>query len=467
MTKQPTITQRLVLYPIVALIFVFFSTLIVLSALGYDIRYSKGQLSLKKTGLIILATRPGDAQVYIDGKLYRKRTPGFSLFTLKISKVSPGSHLVKIEKDGYEPWEGQFNVESGLVSWGNYILFVPIEKKASNFSFPGNLTALMASEDKTKGLALVESKDGIVSFWNITTQNKEKIRIFETRKLEGETFRLHAYSEGEDRIIFTKTINGKISYYVLDAKEGSTPLDITSTFGVEIDKIVFNGRNSSELFYLRSGNLYSIDLQSKKVSAILEKDVFEIISNNQALLMVAKVEDNYGLWRLEANGSKTNIIKNLPSSGEYQIDYLPETKTYAILSKKDSDLYVFTDVSGKSNLRRIDQGVSYFLASPRSKYIGYAKGDSFLTYELEKDHAFEAIKNKKITSIAWLSDESNLIYQEAGRLYLVNYNGFYDKYLFDTFDQLPAISGLNSLNIYFSRKLESGLVDLSVFTFAG
>lgn len=466
MTKEPTLAHRLVLYPIVAAVFTILAAFIVYSALGYDIKFNDGELSFKKTGLIVLATRPGDARVYIDDKLYRKKTPTFSLFTLKIAKISSGPHKVRLEKAGYETWEGVFDVESGLVSWGNHVLFVPLEKKIQSFNIPGKISQVITSKDKTKELILADDfQANTITFWEVNTENKEKRRIYEVKKQDGEKYFLYSYSSGEERVLFEKQIGEKKTFHVIEAKESGQIWDISSLFDITMDQLVFNPRNHNELYVLREGHLYNLNYSDKRLSAILESKVTNLYPEETTLHFVQEVEENFGLYRLEANGSKTNIVKSLPFSDDYQIQTLPEVKQIAILLKKDKDLYLYSEHSGKPSLKRVAQNVNYFLASPRSKYLGYSKEDDFYILDIEKEKTFEAIKDRNLSGIAWMWDEGNLLFSENGKAYIVNYNGFYSKELFSINNDFPVVTGPNPLNVFFVASESEQKDNLYSFSF--
>lgn len=64
-------------------------------------------VSLKRVvGGLMIHTEPPGANIYIDGK-----SVGVSPYEVK--EVSPGSHRVRIVKEGYEVWEREAMVEAG------------------------------------------------------------------------------------------------------------------------------------------------------------------------------------------------------------------------------------------------------------------------------------------------------------------------------------------------------------------
>lgn len=59
-------------------------------------------------GRLDVSTKPAQADIYIDGNL-KGKTP------LKIDGITPGEHVLKIQKSGYKAIEGKFSVEANKV----------------------------------------------------------------------------------------------------------------------------------------------------------------------------------------------------------------------------------------------------------------------------------------------------------------------------------------------------------------
>jgi hypothetical protein len=451
MTKEPSLRSRFILFPLVALVFILLCGFLAISAFGYNLKYVNGRFVTERNGMIILATRPGDAKIYVDGKLYKNRTSYINILTTNINRLSIGEHTVKIEKDGYETWEGVFNVEPSVVAWGNYILLIPQKRETTPFNLPGNIVQTINTANQTKILCLVENKDsGIFSIWEINTATKEKTRIFETKIVAGQTYRAMEYSSSNQRILIEKKVGDTKTHQIIEARENGQSWNVEELFQMSFDTLVFNPRNHDSLYVLKEKNLYSIDYPGKNMSAVLATNVLNLFPDSGSLYFVQNVEGSYGLWRLEQNNTKTNIVKTLPVSESYQIQYLSEVDSYAILSKKDKDLFLYTIVSGNPVLSRIADQVDWFSASPKARYLGYYREGSFICYNPEKSKYYTSLSAREISSVSWLSDESNIIYVEKESLGLVNFNGFYDKVLFKAEKSIPVYTSLDANNIFYS-----------------
>jgi len=469
MVLGKSLRYRILVYPIIIGLFLFVCAYLASMALGYDVSIINGKLQIKKTGLIVVATRPGGATIYLDGVKQKKQTSNIPFFSAKVDKISPGNHNLKIEKEGYENWEAFFDIEPERVCWANFVLLVPQKREAKNYSFPSSVASIVASNDKSKELIHLENKENkTFAFWEIDTGNKEKRKLYETRYNEGEPFRPLAYSFNTQRYLVEKKVGEKVSYLVFEANENPKIWDVTDLFKINIEGIAFNPRNHDELFVLRGKTLFNLNYQDQKQSAALDSNVGGLYPDEDAGLMFVKITEGvYGLWRLEQNESKTAIVKNLEPSDSYQVKYVSEFDSYAVLTHKTKDLFLYQDKGdGTANLKRIAQNVNWFLPSPKSKYLEFSQGDDAIAYDIEKEKYLTTLKGRKISSITWFNDDSNLLYVENGKLYLVNFNGYYDKYLFDTSDKIPVFSGSGVINLYFARENEQKILDIAVYDFS-
>lgn len=463
MTKEPSLKFRLTVFPILAIIFSIAAYFIVMLALGYQFKYENGKLIKEKTGSIILASRPGDAQVFIDDKLYRKKTSPFSLFSLNIDKLSVGNHKVKIVKDGFETWEGSIEVESGMVSWVNKLLLVNLQKESSPYNFSGNVVQVLSSPNKSRVLIVVENPEKkIREFWEINANTKEKRKILAPTDL---SFKINflTYSEDNERVLAVKTVGETKQHVIYNLQENGQAWDLTSLFAININQIIFNPRASGEVYLVRENNLYNLNYEEKRLSAVLEKNLIEIYNQNNQIYFIQNLDGNYGLWRWEQNGNKTNIIKALPVSESYQFATLPELSSYLVLPNKDKSLLLYINRKGTPALEKVGENVDWFTPSPESKYVSYSKEGSIYSYEIDKNRYFTTLKDRKISYLTWFMDEFNQLFFEEGKLKMVTVNGFYNKTLFEAIDS-PILVSPNNTNIYFGAK-NNNQNDVSTYSF--
>jgi len=82
---------------------------------GYRPDFKQQRLSLLPTGLLVANSTPEGASVYIDDKLVTATDDTLNL--------PPGEYQIKIEKDGYLPWQKKLTIKKEVVTQTNALLF--------------------------------------------------------------------------------------------------------------------------------------------------------------------------------------------------------------------------------------------------------------------------------------------------------------------------------------------------------
>ncbi|HRN96422.1 MAG TPA: PEGA domain-containing protein, partial [Candidatus Levybacteria bacterium] len=100
------------------ILLIIVTTVAVLFASGYRLARENGKTFVEGTGVMVLTSKPDEARgarVYINNHL--------TTATDNTINLQPGEYVVRIEKDGYFPWNKTINVKQGEVSQANAFLF--------------------------------------------------------------------------------------------------------------------------------------------------------------------------------------------------------------------------------------------------------------------------------------------------------------------------------------------------------
>ena len=98
---------------IVATIITLTALILLFYAQGY--RLNIKNMSVIKTGILVLESLPNQASVFVDGEIQKNKTPiGQSL--------TPGDYNVSVEKHGYRPWYKKVSVQAEYISSFNDIV---------------------------------------------------------------------------------------------------------------------------------------------------------------------------------------------------------------------------------------------------------------------------------------------------------------------------------------------------------
>lgn len=116
--------MKKVILTIIILVLLITATVgVVLYGRGYRFSFNNGKADLSTTGLLVATSNPDGAQVFVNGHL--------TTATDNTINLSPGSYDIKIFKQGYFPWQKKVNIEKGVVTKADALLFPSAPKLES------------------------------------------------------------------------------------------------------------------------------------------------------------------------------------------------------------------------------------------------------------------------------------------------------------------------------------------------
>jgi hypothetical protein len=107
--------KQLIIPVVILLSLILATTLVVLYGKGYRIGFKQDLPRISKTGLLVANSTPNGAQVFIDDHL--------TTATDNTIDLAPGIYNIKIQKEGYFPWEKKLKIEAEVVTKAEARLF--------------------------------------------------------------------------------------------------------------------------------------------------------------------------------------------------------------------------------------------------------------------------------------------------------------------------------------------------------
>lgn len=455
MKKGPSKLVRFTVYPLVGVVFVFVATFIVLLAFGYNIGLKEGRLTAERTGIIIVNSKPADVRVYVNDSLYKRGAATLSFFNIKINRLFEGDYDIKVTKEGYVPWEGVVSVKPGFVSWLDYLMLIPQEREATYYDLSGTIERKVVSPDKKIVLASVlEEESGVQTIWEIEIGSESKNKIYEENIEEGGHIEPLSISFSGDRYLYKKTENELVSYKVRELKTDGRFWDVTAQFGLDFSNICFNPHSHDELLILRKSSLYKINFVQKSMSASLAKNVIGLYPSEPEALIIKELDGNHGLWLIDENDELTNVIKALPASQRYRVDFIESRNYYLVYVIDEKDLLLYTNEAKNPTIETIAENSTNFEASPDGKRIVFSTKNSLRVYDIRKEEYYELSKKEDIGDFDWFRDSANLVYSVGEEIRMINYDGYYDNYLFDSTDPSFVLTPPSGDIVFFVSETE-------------
>lgn len=356
MTSNPT-RHSLIIFLSVGLFILLSTYIISLLARGYQFSIKNG-LTLNPTGIISAVSKPKGASVFINDKLITATDDTINL--------APGKYILKINKDGFLPWEKEVTIKPETVYQADIQLFssVPDLKPvtltgAINPSANIDNTKIIyavasASATKDNGLYIIESTGLPIS---LIRSDSHQLSTNTTAIDWSEFF--FTFSPNS-RQILANNPTSKINYLIsLDTPVSSQKLvDITSN----LEEIELEWKTQTSLII--NTKLESLPQEIRPlVSTTSAKDI-QLSSNENKILYLAQI-DGY---------IKSNLITPPPAQ------------------------------STQIQTRQIKSG-NYYI------------------YDTKDDTNFLVGSKKDIANLSWIPNSSNLVFVQDNNLKVIDYDG--------------------------------------------
>lgn len=413
---------------LIALLFGAASYLLINLAKGYQFELKGLKLSFKKTGIIIVSSRPSGAEVTLDGKIV-KNSSGSLLFPSKIKGLLEGIYKLRLEKDGYIPWEKDMKVDQELVSWADYILLFPKEAKKELLIEDGKILDAKESPDLRRIAYIYENITGEQELWYFDALNLNKTKLYsaidEKETVAGHSIENLEWSLDSSRILFTKKSAESSNLVVLNVRDVDNPVDITKTFNMNFENLIWSPTDPSELFWINDQNLHKINIANETLSAsLVDKVVSANSTDDRNIYLVRDQKGERSLWKMDTNGNNLEkIVKSLPISENYKVKYSSANGNLLIIvNGKVRTIYFTENKGGKLELTELSKDATEAFWSPDGERIMYLSEKNVWTFDTEKEKEHQVLKDTDIRHALWYMDDYHLAVNDSGQYKIIEYD---------------------------------------------
>lgn len=316
---------------------------------------------LVKAGGIYVKFTPRNATLYLDGKKY-PGTAGFLSNDIYVPGLTPTTHSVSLSLPGYDDWNKEFSLSSGIVASSKDIIL-----------WPKTLTPDTSSTD-------------VAAFW--LTKNGPIIKTttgtleFENKKIIGKDVVL---SNLDSPFVVTKD---GATYYFVNLDDTSSTLNINTLFSslrqkqlgftniAKIREIISHPFTRTKLIITTNSSAYVLD--TKKV------ELEQLLTANK---LIAYATSNNDFFSIDSKGVLTISDLLLHTQSEYplHLDFATGLKASPDgedLLITDAEQHLFHYEVGTQILKRIGTQISFYSFAPDSKralFVG-TNGDVEILY---------------------------------------------------------------------------------------
>lgn len=421
------------------LVFIIMAVLIVPYALGY--KYTGTGVKLQKTGMFVIDTEPSGAKIYLNNKL---QTSNIKIFKseqnkalrtpIKLSHQNPGTYKVRLELDGYWPWDKELTINPSETTYLEDVRF-----------FKRNLPQIFNRENE------------IVKNSSVLSSDKRYLAYLSSDKI----VKLDL-NNGSNQTYEKKTGDLKWSARSNYLANGFSIINIKNNSIIDLEKVAIQNITGLQwsvdtdnlLCLITNQGVYSYDLNNQKLTAIdvfnnpkivatdcmLKSGYAQILKNynSKSILTIIKSDQNQKIGEIElvrqanynftnrdnssiniidSNSQKLTIIKTrFPWSNNYDIDNLPSNiklsqwmNSSSIITASDYEIAIYNiDDNSEKLLTRVSSEIQNIFWHPSKNYIIYITNEGVYALELDNRDRYN------ITRLAELSNISDAHLDQSG-----------------------------------------------------
>ncbi len=439
---------RTILFSFFVFLFAVVAPLIIFYSQGYRLDFATKKIV--QTGGFYFKIWPSSTDIHIDGKAMKKTD--FFFGSTFWQDLIPKKYTVRIEKEGYQPWQKTLEVKEKLVTEIKDVILFP--QKVDFQSVSQGVQDFWALPDK-KRLILEKTNPSTdktpIQNWRLviydTLKNVQSLFLDESVIGKKERAEILSITPSFDskKIILAVNLSEKTQNFVIDMQnlpQTTTPLSLNFLSG-GIGNIEFNSGNSQKLFFIYNQNLYDADLTNTKPRQLGTSKTAQTGDNQIQMPLLENIEtytqigDNLYLLQSvppkKRGGQISGFIYRTDTTGKI-IEKINETalilkpesyykifvfQPYIFLQENDT-LYLFN--SETKSFEKFFEQFQNLKISPDSKKLAYfSDNDLWLLYLVDDqeqpikkagDKIFLGNFPEKIEEVFWLS--SNYLILNSG-----------------------------------------------------
>lgn len=380
-------------------LFLLTAPIVVLYTAGY--RFSLTRAELVKTGMISVASVPKGATVLIDGADAGDTTPSL------IDTVIPGEHVIRIEKDGYYPWQKTLSVEESKTSFIQkaviYLQTAPILMKE------GKATQVFADDDAARVAYTVED-ESYAELWLYDVGLKTDALLMRAPQEGLESLRASWSADGGSLLVQEKRSEAdRFTVVFADERDNISLADLKPGLA----SAWLDPQSEDRAYVITTKGTYEIMLSTRTVSALLDEPLVAVRSGTD-ILALRNAGTGMALNRIGSDGVEATLA--FVPSGTYT--FLRASNGLQLLYDRTSRRLILIDASGADQPILLNVEATSFSWNPLNGYqLMYANEYELHLYDAGA-HTDELVTrlSEPMTGVAWHPEASALLYVENGKL---------------------------------------------------
>lgn len=428
-------TQKAASYIFAILAVVLGSIFLVAFAQGYRYDFLTGQI--KESGLVLIDSKPGSSDIYINGK----RTKGSTPFRLTNAPVGPMN--VEIVRPEFRVWKKSLTVQAQQVSFADYAILLPQKLRYTSYLPEYRITELVQPEKQRRSFMVTTKPE--VAVWQLDG-NQNPTRLYAPPPNSGDV-ELSGLSSNADgsRLLVTQRTGTSITKLVITGQDAS--LNLTANLQVTGGSLSFNPANNNELYWLGTdGSIRKLNIQNQTIGPVIAQNVIAFHPEGSQVYAVLGPDANSTsstLWKIDGSSAKKTLIKTaIPQSTSGYVIDLGKTRSgdyLTLLSASTKELLVIRKLDAEKPITGLlSKKATGFSISSNGERIIYDSSDKLRTYDIEQAERYDfGVDITGLQNWRWYDDD-HIVIVANNQLRFIDYDGQNDQILSDRGDNVAA-----------------------------
>lgn len=340
--SRMTILTRRILSIAFSVGFVLIAVPLLASTAGY--RFDWSHFRFQRTGLLVIDVAPYPDRLFLDGKRVKPRGD-----PVRLTFVPPGSHTVRMEKDGHFPWEATASVTPGQATRLNAIRLI---RNDAPVMLASNVTAVCASKD---GRSVAFAQGASVS---ITAMPEARTTALATLNSPVTTCAVADNSA----YVFTRSDTAVTHMTVADATV------VTLSIPASTNRVVWDTKHPGRAYALLDDRrLFLLDFGQTTLAPLTDR-VLGLTVHDGTLYLIRETDSGNRLLSREADGRERRI-GTLPVTSAAWTLIAPSGDALPVIAD-DQTLYLISLSKGTSSMSVADATTAVW--SPNGKVLATA-----------------------------------------------------------------------------------------------
>ncbi len=382
---------RFIIFLLFATAFLVSAPMAILYTAGYRYNIQTGEV--QQTGLVFLSTLPKGADVLLDGEPTETRTP------ILLKTVIPGTHSIRLQKQGYLPWEKVLPVESRVTTFAQDVpLFLDTEATITLAA-----TVQSSAQDAVgEHAAYVVDQGTWWEIWSFSSRSETEMLLARIPKGAGEPPELFWSKDGgylrvgDDQLVSADTgISLSLSELVRTPVRGWWDA----------------GKDEEYIVETRDGSLFSVNASTGTTKELTSR-AMAVRTDEGTEISVEKTGDHATVSR--RSGTTSTIIAYIPL-GTYT--FLPSPSPYLLLRDEATDHLLLLDGTGADQPILLQARATLWQWRPDEGALLYTDGFELHLYTptSHRDETLTRVSDP-LTGIAWVSPGGAVLFSQANTL---------------------------------------------------